>query len=368
MMNDNKVTSMTIEQEILAANILIVDDQVPNVTLLEKMLKHAGYQNVVGITDSRQAVSMYLQHEVDLLLLDIRMPHMDGFDVMDKLQESISDDYLPILVLTAELAAETKAKALCNGAKDFLTKPFDQLEVLQRIHNILEVRLLHKQVKKQNQDLEETVRKRTQELADSRFEIIQRLGRAAEYKDNETGNHIVRMSKFSQMLAKAAGLSETETEMILNAAPMHDIRKIGIPDRVLLKPGKLDAEEWEIMQSHVTIGADLLSGGESALMMMARNIALLHHEKWDGSGYPNGLAGEEISIEGRICALCDVFDALTSERPYKKAWSIEDAMALIHEQSGKHFDPNLVTLFTGILDDVVSFRNRHLDTFDDMGN
>ena len=352
---------MNIEQDILHANILIVDDQAPNVTLLEKMLKHAGYTSVKGITDSRLAVSMYLQHDVDLLLLDIRMPHMDGFEVMSKLQDTVSDDYLPILVLTAELATETKAKALCNGAKDFLTKPFEQLEVLQRIHNILEVRVLHKLMKKQNQDLEEIVIRRTQELADSRYEIIQRLGRAAEYKDNETGNHILRMSKFSEMLARAAGLSKDESDMILNASPMHDIGKIGIPDRVLLKPGKLDAEEWAIMQTHVTIGVDLLSGSNSPLMLMAKNIALLHHEKWDGSGYPNGLAGENIAIEGRICALCDVFDALTSERPYKKAWTVEDTMTLIKEESGKHFDPKLVTCFESILDEVLAYRSEHMD-------
>lgn len=361
-------TTMNIEQDILFANILIVDDQSSNVTLLEKMLKHAGYMNVIGITDSRQAVSQYLQHDVDLLLLDIRMPHIDGFGVMNDLQDAISDDYLPILVLTAELAAETKAKALCNGAKDFLTKPFDQLEVLQRIHNILEVRLLHKQVKKQNRDLEAIVKQRTQELADSRFEIIQRLGRAAEYKDNETGNHILRMSKFSQMLAKATGLPKADADMILSASPMHDIGKIGIPDHVLLKPGKLDKDEWTIMKTHVDIGVDLLSGSTSPLMLMAKNIALLHHEKWDGSGYPNGLAGKDIAIEGRICALCDVFDALTSERPYKKAWPIEDAVALIKEQSGKHFDPELVTLFEGILDEVLEFRSEHMDELEFLVN
>lgn len=287
---------------------------------------------------------------------------------MNDLQDAISDDYLPILVLTAELAAETKAKALCNGAKDFLTKPFDQLEVLQRIHNILEVRLLHKQVKKQNRDLEAIVKQRTQELADSRFEIIQRLGRAAEYKDNETGNHILRMSKFSQMLAKATGLPKADADMILSASPMHDIGKIGIPDHVLLKPGKLDKDEWTIMKTHVDIGVDLLSGSTSPLMLMAKNIALLHHEKWDGSGYPNGLAGKDIAIEGRICALCDVFDALTSERPYKKAWPIEDAVALIKEQSGKHFDPELVTLFEGILDEVLEFRSEHMDELEFLVN
>ena len=230
-----------------------------------------------------------------------------------------------------------------------------------RIRNILEVRLLHKQVKEQNERLEEQVKERTKQLEDSRRDVIQRLGLAAEYKDNETGNHVIRMSKFSQLLALEAGLSAREANVILDAAPMHDVGKIGIPDRVLLKPGKLDADEWAIMQTHVTIGAEILSGGESELMVMAKSIALSHHEKWDGTGYPAGLSGKNIPIEGRICALCDVFDALTSERPYKKAWPIDKAMALIKEQSGQHFDPDLVIAFERILDEVLVYRGYHMD-------
>ncbi len=290
-----------------SANILIVDDQIVNIKLLEKILEQAGYINIFSTTDSREAIDLFIQHDIDLLLLDIRMPNMDGFDVMAQLNELSPEtnyDYLPVLVLTAELTSETRSKALSAGAKDFLTKPFDQVEALQRIHNILEVRLLHKQVLLQNLELESRVQERTQELEDSRLEIIRRLGLAAEYKDNETGNHVLRMSLFSQMLAKAAGFSDEQATMILHAAPMHDIGKIGIPDRVLLKPDKLDEEEWAIMQTHVQIGAELLSGSDVPLMMMAKNIALTHHERWDGTGYPNGLSAEDIPIEGRICALC----------------------------------------------------------------
>jgi len=349
-----------------SANILIVDDQVLNVTLLEKILHKAGYSNTFSTTDSRQAVPLFVQHDIDILLLDIRMPHMDGFDVMAELNQSIGGDYLPILILTAELTSEVRAKSLESGAKDFLTKPFDQLEVLQRIHNILEVRLLYKQVRHQNETLEEEVKKRTIELENSRYEIIERLGQAAEFKDNETGNHILRMSKYSRLLAKAKGLPEADVDLIFLAAPMHDIGKIGIPDKVLLKPGKLDADEWEVMKTHVALGGELLSGSdEIPLMRIAKNIALTHHEKWDGSGYPNGLSGESIPIEGRICAICDVFDALTSERPYKKAWSVEKAMMLIKEESGRHFDPSLVPLFDTILDDVLSYRSQHMDQFSD---
>lgn len=353
----------------LAANILIVDDQLLNIKLLEKILQQAGYQNIYSTSDPRQAVPMFIEHQIDILLLDIRMPHLNGFEVMELLNEKVGEDYLPILILTAELTSETRAKALGNGAKDFLTKPFDQLEVLQRIHNIIEVRLLHKHLKNYNKTLEEAVAKRTEELELSRYEIIERLGKAAEFKDNETGNHILRMSQYSHLLAKAKGLEKEQCDLILLASPMHDIGKIGIPDNVLLKPGKLDADEWEIMQSHVEIGAELLSGNdEIPLMKMAKNIALTHHERWDGNGYPNGISGEDIPIEGRICAITDVFDALTSERPYKKAWTVEDAMALLHKESGHHFDPSLVPLFEELLDEIIEFKTQHTDTFESKHN
>lgn len=351
----------------LSANILIVDDQALNVKLLERILDQAGYKNVYSTIDSREAVPLFLKHNIDILLLDIRMPHLDGFEVMELLNDIVKDDYLPVLVLTAELTSETRGKALGNGAKDFLTKPFNQLEVLQRIHNILEVRLLHKRLKNYNQTLESEVRKRTAELERSRYEIIDRLGKAAEYKDNETGNHILRMSHYSRLLAKAAGLPEEQCDLILLAAPMHDIGKIGIPDKVLLKPEKLDPDEWKVMQTHVEIGNKLLSGNdEIPLMKMARNIALSHHERWDGKGYPNGTAGEDIPLEGRICAISDVFDALTSVRPYKEAWPVEKAMALIAEESGSHFDPNLASLFATIIDDVIAYKQLHNDTFDEI--
>ena len=352
-----------IEQDVLLANILIVDDQLVNVRLLEKILKQAGYVNIYSTLDSREALSMFKQYDIDALLLDIRMPNLDGFQVMDLLKQELTEDYLPILVLTAELTPETRSKALGGGAKDFLAKPFDRLEALQRVRNMLEVRLLHKQVKLQNKTLEAKVAERTKQLEESRHDVIQRLGLAAEYKDNETGNHVLRMSKFSQLLAKEIGLTDVEAELILNASPMHDVGKIGIPDSVLLKPGKLNGEEWAIMQSHVRIGGEILSGGGSKLMEVARSIALTHHEKWDGSGYPEGLSAEDIPIEGRICALCDVFDALTSERPYKSAWPIEKAMALIREESGKHFDPDLVEAFENILDDVLMYREQHIDKY-----
>ncbi|MEO5374037.1 MAG: response regulator [Alphaproteobacteria bacterium] len=350
-----------VPRRIQDATILVVDDNRVNILLLNGILEAAGYGTVISITDSRQAADVCRSRRIDLVLLDINMPYLDGFQVMEQLAEIHRDDYVPILVLTAHSDRETKIRALGEGARDFLHKPFDHLEVLNRIRNMLEVRLLHLEVLRQNQDLERKVRERTAELEATRFDIIRRLGRAAEFKDNETGMHVVRMSHACAVLARAAGLDERQCDLLLNASPMHDIGKIGIPDRVLLKPGKLDYAEWEIMKTHVTIGADLLDGHQSDLMVMARDVALCHHEKWDGTGYPRGLKGEEIPLVARITSLCDVFDALTSERPYKKAWSVDDAMAEIEKQTGRQFDPRLVPLFRQVLPDVLAIRDKYRD-------
>ena len=348
-------------ESLKSAKILIVDDQTPNVTLLEKMLRAEGYVNVVATTDSRQVSELYVQQHFDLVMLDLNMPYLTGFDVMQQLRELEPDSYVPILVLTAQPDMKTKLRALESGARDFLTKPFDRLEVLTRIRNMLEVRLMHNQVCDQNRILEEKVQERTRELADTRFEIIRRLGRAAEYRDNETGLHIIRMSKYSGLLGRAAGMSEQQCELLLNASPMHDIGKIGIPDSILLKPGKLDEDEWKVMKTHPAIGAEILSGHASELMRMASQIALTHHEKWDGSGYPNGLQGEEIPLVGRVVAVCDVFDALTTARPYKKAWPVEEAIAYIADNSGKHFDPALTQLCPEVLPAILDIRERYAE-------
>jgi putative two-component system response regulator len=296
------------------------------------------------------------------------MPHLDGYQVMEKLSGNIKGDYLPVLVLTAQIDMGTRLKALEAGAKDFVAKPFDKTEVLNRIANILEVRALYNERKQQNEILEAKVKERTlelqernKELEETRLEIIRRLGRAGEYRDNETGMHVIRMSKSCQCLALAVGLGEEHAEQILQASPMHDVGKIGIPDGILLKPGKLDPEEWEIMKTHAEIGADIMGDFDSSLMRMAGMIAFTHHEKYDGSGYPNGTKGSGIPIEGRIAAICDVFDALTSERPYKEAWTVERALDLINEESGKHFDPELVRLFNEILPDVLTIREQYAD-------
>ncbi len=351
---------MDSEKEILEAKILIVDDEPINVQLLEKTLKKAGYTNIFSTKDPREVESFYLEHKFDIILLDIQMPVMDGFQVMDKLKE-IEPDYVPILVLTALTDRDTRLRALKCGAKDFLTKPIDRIETLHRIKNMLEIRLLHKQVKCQNKILEEKVRERTKDLEQSRKEIIHRLGRASEYRDNETGLHIIRMSKYSQLLAQKMGFNPNDSEMILSASPMHDLGKIGIPDCILLKPGRLTKEEFDTMKQHAQMGADILDKTDSELLEMARIIALTHHEKWDGSGYPRGLKGEGIPLVGRIVAICDVFDALTSERPYKKAWPIEQAVSEIRSQRGKHFDPEVVDNFLAILPDIVKIKNEYAE-------
>ena len=346
----------SLPDEFRTASVVVVDDKEANVALLSKILRSAGYENVIGFTDPREVAPHYENNRVDIVLLDIRMPHMDGFEVLAALKQIAQDDYLPVLVLTAQTDIETRHRALAEGAKDFLNKPFERSEALNRIYNILDVRLMHSKIRDQNLQLERRVQERTRAVEETRLDVIRRLGRAAEYKDNETGFHVIRMSKYCERLALAAGVSPDEASMLLTASPMHDVGKIGIPDAVLLKPGKLEGEEWEIMKSHATIGGEILSGGDSELMEMARVVALTHHENFDGSGYPLGLAGEEIPLMGRITAICDVFDALLSERPYKKAWPLDKTINMIREEAGSKFDPDLVDTFLGIIDEIQEIR------------
>ncbi|MFQ5715933.1 MAG: HD domain-containing phosphohydrolase [Nitrospinales bacterium] len=354
------------EQKFRTAKIMIVDDEPGNVQVLARILKWAKYDKVLTTTDPTKVERLYQEFKPDILLLDLKMPEMDGFDVMAHLKTIEPDDFLPILVLTAQQDRKVRLKALKAGAKDFLNKPFDTAEVLLRINNLVETHQLHKQIRNQNKTLEEKVLDRTKELSESRLEIINRLARAAEYRDNETGMHIVRMSRLCARLGELAGLSPKECELILHASPMHDVGKIGIPDNILMKPGKLSPAEWEIMKMHPIIGSEMLSGSSSELLQMAETIALTHQERWDGSGYPKGLKGEEIPLVGRIVALCDVFDALTNARPYKGAFPVFEAMIEIESKSGILFDPHLVNIFKTDLPEMLRIISQHADSEDDQ--
>jgi putative two-component system response regulator len=346
--------------ELSQATILIVDDQPGNVLLLSKLLRSEGFIRIIEATDSRDVESLYLSKKPDIVLLDLNMPHLDGFAVMARLRE-LDPEGAPILVLTAQMSMETRLRALQSGARDFVSKPFDRFEIMARIRNQLEVHLLYRKVMDQNENLERIVEKRTHELTATRLDIIRRLGRACEFRDNETGAHIERMSRYSYLLGLAAGLSDEQADMLLNASPMHDVGKIGIPDAILLKPGKLTSEEFDVIKKHPAIGAHILSGSDSPLLRMSEMIAITHHEKWDGTGYPNGLAGEEIPLEGRIVAIADVFDALTAIRPYKKAWDVNEAADFIVNNAGTHFDPKLAALFHQVLPDMLRIREQFPD-------
>jgi len=350
--------------EVHSGSILVVDDNPVNIAIVEKILSHDGYRLVHSTTNPLEVTGLYLEHDYDLILLDVHMPEISGIEVMQRLANEFPADYLPILILTADHSTETRNQCLAGGAKDFIGKPFDKTEVLLRVRNILEVRLLHKAVLRQNLVLEDKVRERTQQLYEAQVKLIQCLGKAAEYRDNETGMHVVRMSKSCAILAKQMGLSNEECEMILQASPMHDIGKIAIPDDVLLKPGKLEGKEWDRMKTHAEVGAEILEGYDTKLMQTAALIARTHHEKWDGSGYPEGLQGEEIPLYTRIVSVCDVFDALTSTRPYKEAWPADRALQYLRDNADSHFDPRVVKEFTLVVHEVLQLREEHPDFSD----
>ena len=338
-----------LDTTLTAPRILIVDDQPSNVMLLEGILQEEDYIRYRSIYDARQSLPVFLEYRPDLILLDLQMPYMDGFEVMKQLRAFVHPpDFLPILVLTANITPEAKRRALEEGATDFLTKPFDPTEVILRIKNLLQTRGLHLQLQDQNQLLEQKVQERTAELEGTQVEILERLALAAEYRDDDTGEHTKRVGMLCAQIAQALGWSAAEVELIRRAAPLHDVGKIAIPDSILLKPGKLTPEEFEQMKMHTKLGAKLLSGGRFALLQLAEQIALTHHERWDGSGYIE-LRGEAIPMAARIVALADVFDALSYARPYKKAWTKADAVEEIRRQSGRQFDPRLVETFLKVV-------------------
>ena len=317
--------------------LLVVDDEPANLQVLRHILQED--YRLLFAKDGAKALELAAREKPELILLDVMMPGMTGYEVCAQLKATPATSAIPVIFVTALADVEDEAQGFAVGAVDYITKPVSPAIVKARVRTHLSL-------------------VRVEELRETRLQIVQRLGLAAEYKDNETGLHVIRMSHYSRVLALAAGFSEAQAEELLNAAPMHDVGKIGIPDAVLRKPGKLDGEEWEVMKQHAQIGADIIGEHPSGLLRMAREIALNHHEKWDGSGYPRGIGGAEIPVEARIIAIADVFDALTSERPYKKAWSVEAAVQLLREQSGRHFDPELVELFLGQLPAILEIKER----------
>lgn len=328
------------------ATILIVDDQPANVLLLTRILERHGFQAVHGTTNPLEVDQLVAGLQPDLIVLDLHMPRRTGFEILADLRELVPEDtFLPVLVLTADITPETKEHALSAGARDFLTKPFDATETLLRISNLLETRYLHLRLQRHNAELERLVRERTRDLEAAHQETLERLAIAAEFRDDATGGHIRRVEHMAGMLATYCGLPGGEVEMIRKSAPLHDIGKIGIPDSILLKPGRLTAEEFAVMRTHTVIGAQMLSGSIDPLLTYAEEIARSHHERWDGAGYPDGRVGGETPLPARIVAVADVFDALISARPYKEPWPLHDAVAEIVRQRGRQFDPLVVDAF-----------------------
>jgi putative two-component system response regulator len=331
------------------ARILVVDDEAPNILLMQRILQKAGYRNVSATSDPESVVGLVDELEPDLLLLDLMMPRVDGFEVMDSLRATGRD--VPVLVLTADATQEVKRRALRSGARDFLTKPFDVDEVLLRIANMLDIRFLTMRLSDQNAALEDRVRERTRELEESHIETFERLALAAEYRDDDTGQHTRRVGRMAALLAQELGLDVDLVERLERAAGLHDVGKIGVPDSILLAPRKLTPEEFEVVKTHTVIGAKIMSGSRSPLMIMSEQVAWSHHERWDGKGYAR-VAGEDIPLVGRITTVADVFDALTHERPYKDAWPLDEAVAEIRKQRGQQFDPRVVDAFAAIEDEI----------------
>lgn len=316
----------------LQPRILIVDDEPTNLKVLKQVLQQD--YRLSFAKSGADALELAARELPNLILLDVMMPEMTGYEVCQRLKSEPSTQLIPVIFVTALKDEVDETKGFECGAVDYITKPITPAIVRARVRTHLS--LVH-----------------AEELKKTHLELIQRLGRAAEYKDNETGMHVMRMSHTSKILALALGFNEDFADKLLQAAPMHDIGKIGIPDHILLKPGRLDDEEMRTMQQHPLIGAEILANTNSELIQLAHSVALYHHEKWDGSGYPNQLQAEQIPIEARIVAVADVFDALTNKRPYKDAWSVEKTMELINEQSGKHFDPQVVEALVRELDYVL---------------
>lgn len=342
----------------MVQHVLIVDDTEINLILFGALVKKLDGCEAHAFADSRAGLAWVRDNQPDLVIVDYMMPDLDGLEFIRLMREIPGRESIPVLMITANDQKQIRYRALDTGANDFLTKPVDKVEFLARAKNMLTLNDARKKLADQADWLAQEVRKATHEIVERERETVIRLSRAAEFRDPETGAHILRMAHFSQIIARELGLSEADQYLLLEAAPMHDIGKVGIADKILLKPGRLDTDEFEIMKRHAVIGYDLLKGSSSRVLQIGAEIALGHHEKFDGSGYPSGLRGDDIPIFCRIVAVADVFDALTSERPYKKAWEVEAAVDYLKAGAGSHFDPSCIDAFFKTWDDVLAIRER----------
>lgn len=363
------------------ANVMVVDDESFNIDLVQAYLEDEGFGNFITTTDSTAALSMVRTHRPDIVLLDVKMPKVNGLEILQAMREDRELRLIPVLILTASTTSETKLEALRLGASDFLAKPVDPSELVLRVENVLSAKAYQDHLAQYSERLEEQVRVRTNELLRSREEAIHCLARAGEYRDDDTGHHVMRVGLYSAIIAKQLGFPQPAVELIQQAAQLHDVGKIGIPDSILHKPGKLEPHEFEMIKQHcgigrhiinpltneeterlsdhTTVGMKIMASTNSPVLKMAAVIASSHHEKWDGSGYPTGLKGKEIPIEGRIVAVADVFDALSSKRPYKDAFPMEKCLAILTEGREKHFDPRVLDAFLARVDDVLQIRENY---------
>ena len=333
---------------------LIVDDNPTNVSLMQKLITRIDGCEAICFTDPVAAASALAELDFDLALVDYVMPDMDGVQFIQAVRALPRHAHVPIVMITTAEERAVRIEAIEAGANDFLSKPVDPVELKARVRNLLALRQAQRALADRAGVLQAEVNRAMRDLARREEEIVWRLSRATEGRDADTGSHIQRMSTICRLIAETLELPEETCHLIQVAAQMHDVGKVGIPDHILFKPGPLTPEERRVMQLHTTIGEEVLAGSESSLIQLAAKIAATHHEHWNGQGYPRGLIGEEIPLVGRIAAVADVFDALVSQRPYKKPWSIEDARGFIEQQRGKHFDPLCVDAFLKRFDEVVA--------------
>lgn len=328
---------------------MVVDDKLVNVRLIKELLTAEGYTDVEVLTDSGHAVAAFAEYKPDLLILDLHMEPQNGFEILRQLDPQIgSREYLPVLVVTGDITRESKERALRAGAMDFLSKPLSSTELLLRVRNLLQTRSLHLALQQERDLLEQKVRDRTMDLEESQHEVLERLAFVAEFRDYATGRHVQRVANMVRKTALQMCMPVKDADLMGKASLLHDVGKVGIPDEILHKPGRLTSDEFDIVKTHVAIGGDILKGSRSNLLKKAEEIALYHHERWNGSGY-FGLTGDRAPLSARITAVADVYDALVTERVYKRAWPPQEALVEIADQSGVQFDPDVVDAFMQVI-------------------